>query len=70
MENQCHFVSSRGLLKICNFHSVNPRSSCSNDTLYLVNMIESTKMHNGMSIYICNDVLPFFIFLVPSIENI
>ena len=70
MENQCHFVSSRGLLKTCDFHSDYPRSSCSNDTLYLFDMIESTKMHNGMSIYICNDILPFFIItILPQISN-
>jgi hypothetical protein len=59
-ESTCHFVCSRGLLKSCTFHSYNPRSSCSNDISYLIDMLKSDKMYNGMSIYICTDLLPFF----------
>ena len=59
-ESSCHFVCSRGLLKSCTFHSYNPRSSCSDDTVYLVDMLKSDKMYDGMSIYVCTDLLPFF----------
>lgn len=61
MENYCYFVSSRGLLKSCTFHSQQPISSCSNDFKYLNNMLKSNKMFNGMSIYVCSDLLRFFV---------
>ena len=59
MENLCYFVNSRGLLKSCNFHSKNPKSSCNNDTGYLFEML--TNMFDGMSIYVCSDLLNFFV---------
>jgi len=62
MENNCKFVSSRGLLKSTTIHSIHPMSSCSNDFMYLLNMLNNpTSMFNGMSIYICSDLLYFFI---------
>ena len=61
MENNCFFVSSRGILKSCIFYSPNPMSSCNTDKQYLVNMINSNKMFNGMSIYVCSDLLKFFV---------
>ena len=42
MENKCYYVSSRGLLKSCDFHSPNPKSSCNNDFNYLIDMINLT----------------------------
>lgn len=70
MENLCYFVCSRGLLKSCTFHSLNPKSSCSNDFLYLSKMITSGKMFNGMSIYVCSDLLRFFVLqILPKINN-
>ncbi len=59
MENKCYFVNSRGILKSCNFHSNNPKSSCNNDTKYLFFMLNN--MFNGMSIYVCSDLLKFFV---------
>lgn len=61
MENNCYFVCSRGLLKSCSFHSPNPISSCSTDFKYLYTMLKSNKMFNGMSIYVCSDLLRFFV---------
>ena len=61
MENNCYFVCSRGLLKSCNFHSPKPISSCRTDVTYLYNMLLSNKMFNGMSIYVCSDLLRFFV---------
>jgi len=61
MENNCYFVCSRGLLKSCTFHSPNPISSCSTDIKYLFNMLKSNKMFNGMSIYVCSNLLKFFV---------
>ena len=59
MENLCYFVNSRGILKSCNFHSKNPKSSCNNDMGYLLEMLN--RMFDGMSIYVCSDLLNFFI---------
>jgi hypothetical protein len=70
MEQLCHFVSSRGILKSCTFHSKNPQSSCNHDFAYLQVMIRSTKMKNGMSIYVCSDLLAYFVNqILPHIRN-
>ena len=70
MENLCYFVCSRGLLKSCTFHSLKPKSSCNNDIAYLGKMLTSGKMFNGMSIYICSDLLKFFVLqILPKINN-
>ena len=61
MENKCYFVCSRGILKSCSFHSLNPTSSCGNDSSYLYNMLENNQMFEGMSIYVCSDLLCFFV---------
>jgi hypothetical protein len=50
MENNCYFVSSRGLLKSCSFHSPKPVSSCPTDIKYLLNMIKPTKGGVGQQI--------------------
>ena len=70
MENECEFVNSRGILKSCTFHSHEPKSSCSNDTLYLTHMLRNGKMHNGMSIYVCSDLLKWFVSnVLPHIKD-
>lgn len=70
MENNCYFVNSRGILKSCDFHSPNPRSSWTYDQDYLVEMIHSPNMFDTMSIYVCTDVLPFFCNnILPHIHN-
>lgn len=70
MENECYFVNSRGLLKSCNFFSQNPKSSCNNDYSYLLDMLISNKMTNGMSIYVCSELLNFFVNkILPKIQN-
>jgi len=70
MENLCHFVCSRGILKSCTFISINPKSSCNNDTQYLYDMLVSNKMFDGMSIYLCSDLLKFFVLkILPLIKN-
>lgn len=70
MENSCNFVSSRGILKSCTFHSSNPRSSWCYDTEYLHIMLRENKMFDGMSIYVCTDVIPYFIdSILPHITN-
>ena len=61
MEDTCHYNCSRGVLKSCFFHSQSPKSSCDNDIGYLVEMLKSEKMFNGMSIYVCSNLLRFFV---------
>ena len=61
MENECYFVCSRGILKSCDFHSLNPKSSSKNDYSYLINMISSNNMKDGMSIYVCSTILKYFV---------
>ena len=68
MENKCHFVSSRGILKSCDFHSNNPTSSFGGDHIYLYKMLQN--MFDGMSIYVCSDGLSFFVDKVlPNIRK-
>ena len=68
MENLCYFVNSRGLLKSCDFHSNNPKSSCNNDYNYLFHMLNNR--FDNMSIYVCSDLLPIFInFFLPKINK-
>ena len=65
-ENECYFVSSRGLLKSCTIHSPDPKSSNSWDTDYLVNM----KQNDNMIIYLCSDTLRFFVAnILPQIKH-
>ena len=71
MENNCYFVSSRGLLKSCDFHSSSPRSSWGYDNQYLLDMLNGPNMFNGMSIYVCTDLLPFFLDnILPGIKHL
>lgn len=68
MENLCYYVNSRGLLKSCNFHSNNPKSSCNDDNNYLHVML--LKMFHGMSLYVCSDLLCFFVtYILPKINK-
>ena len=70
MENNCYFINSRGILKSCDFHSLNPTSSCNNDKTYLIEMINNNKMFDGMSIYVCSDLLKYFVNkLLPKIQH-
>ena len=59
METSCKFVGSRGLLHSCHFKSPHPRSSCFTDTQYLYGMLNN--QFDKMTIYVCTDLLPFFI---------
>jgi hypothetical protein len=68
MEDECYFVSSRGILKSCNIHSLNPVSSCDGDCDYLLKSIG--KMKDGMSIYVCSNLLSFFVnYILPKINT-
>jgi len=68
MENTCTYINSRGILKSCNFHASNPKSSCKTDKKYLLDMI--TNMFDGMSIYVCSHLLKYFVNdILPKIKQ-
>lgn len=65
-EASCRFVSSRGLLKSCSFHSSNPRSSSPNDLEHIRDFIAkqaeyAAERTKPTSIYICCDSFHEFI---------
>ena len=69
-QKDCVFVGSRGILYSCHFHSENPKSSCNNDHGYLLQMLKSNRMFDGMSIYVCSDLLRFFaIRILPQLKH-
>lgn len=59
MENSCKFVGSRGLLKLCDFRSPDPISGGCKDVSFLYEIKD--KQFDNMTIYICNDLIPFFV---------
>jgi hypothetical protein len=61
MENNCLYVNSRGIIKSCDIHSPNPISTWCYDRDYLNEMISKNKMFEKMSIYVCTDVIPYFV---------
>ena len=71
MENNCQFVNSHGILKSCDFHTPKPISSWCYQTEYLDKMIEEPQnMFDNMSIYVCTDVLPYFLEnILPKMNN-
>lgn len=71
MENNCQYVSSRGILKSCNIYSPNPISSSSTDKQYLIDMITNPSvLKPNMTIYVCGDLIPFFITkILPKIRT-
>jgi len=69
-EQYCYFVNSRGLLKSCQFHSQHPVSSCGTDTNYLIQMLLSPTKRDGMTIYVCSELLRFFVTkILPRLNN-
>jgi len=69
MENECLFVCSRGILKSCTFHSSFPKSSCSTDTQYLKDMVDGNKLKSDNSIYVCSDLLSYFVdTILPKLQ--
>lgn len=66
-EHACRFVSSRGLLKSCDIHSRNPKSSSPTDLDHVRNLIarqqqqQETDLHTQVSIYVCCDAFQQFI---------
>lgn len=66
-ENNNIYVSSRGLLKSCNYFSLAPHSSIKQ--LYNYPSLEKIKNIKNPSIYICNSAIPHFInVMLPLID--
>jgi len=69
MENECYFVSCRGILKSCTFHYINQITNINKDVNYLYDMLTSNQMFDGMSIYIFSDLLKYFVnIILPNIK--
>jgi hypothetical protein len=68
MEQKCYFVSSRGILKSCDFKPFKPISSSNANKRYLFLMLNN--MFDAMSIYVCSDLLKFFVNkILPKINK-
>ena len=57
-ENNCHFLSSRGILKSCDVYSLHPISSDIYIRNYNKDLLET---NNNAIIYLCNRAIPYFI---------
>ena len=69
MEDECYFVSCRGILKSCTFHYINQITNINKDINYLYNMLTSNQMYDGMSIYIFSNLLKYFVnIILPNIQ--
>ena len=62
-ENQCLFVSSRGILNSCDVRSMTPKSSVINLGNY-----NFENLKDGCSIYVCATALKHFLKIIPKIS--
>ena len=69
-ENNNTYVSSRGILKSCDYYSLTPRSSIRQLINYLpFEKIKNEENQKIPSIYICSSAIPDFINrMLPSID--
>jgi hypothetical protein len=69
MENNCLFVSSRGIAKSCSFYPKKIISDKDDNKSYLLDMLNATMFH-GMSIYVISNLLSFFVNeILPKIKH-
>ena len=61
MENNCKYISIRGLKRLCHFKSNVYISDTHNGKDYLYEMIKNNKMFDGMSIFVTSNLLEFFV---------
>ncbi len=61
MENECKYISIRGLKRLCTFKSNIYLSDTQKGKEFLYYMLKSNKMFDGMSIFITSDLLEFFV---------
>jgi hypothetical protein len=70
MEDNCKYVTIRGLKRLCTFKSDIYISDTQNGKEFLYNMVNSNNMFNGMSFFICSDLLEFFVInILDKISN-
>lgn len=70
MENECKYISIRGLKRLCTFKSNIYLSDTINGKEFLYDMLKSNKMFDGMSIFIGSDLLEFFVVhILDKIHN-
>ena len=61
MENECKYISVRGLKRLCTFKSNTYISDTTNGKKFLLNMLKSNNMFDGMSIFVGSDYLQYFV---------
>lgn len=64
-ENNCTYVSSRGILKSCDIHSSSPKSS-----IHYLHDYQFVNMKDGVVIYVCLPAIPHFIEAVVPLLTI
>jgi len=69
MENECKYISVRGLKRLCTFKSNVYISDTQNGKEFLLNMLKSN-MFDGMSIFVGSDYLQYFVSsILDKIKN-
>ena len=61
MENECKYISVRGLKRLCTFKSNIYISDSQNGKEFLLNMLKNNNMFDGMSIFVGSDYLQYFV---------
>ena len=61
MENECKYISVRGLKRLCTFKSNIYIADSQNGKEFLLNMLKSKNMFDGMSIFVGSDYLQYFV---------
>lgn len=61
MELSCKYISIRGLKRLCTFKSIVYLSDTQDGKEYLNAMINGKNMADGMSIFVCSNLLEFFV---------
>jgi hypothetical protein len=70
MEHECNYVTIRGIKRLCTFKSKIFTSDNVNGVQYLVLMIKDKLMYNGCSIFVCSNLLTFFVRnILPHIKH-
>lgn len=61
MENNCKYISIRGLKRLCDFKSNVFISDTQKDKDYFYEILKNNKMFDGMSIFVTSNLLEFFV---------
>jgi hypothetical protein len=71
MENECMYISTRGIAKSCIYYPNIINSDTTDNISYLTNLIKNkNKMFDNMSIYVISNSLSFFVRkILPSINK-